>query len=105
MELHSNGKTIEDIEKVLQRIPINHRIIHAIKSAYALGCDLRIVSDANTIFIHTILKHLGISECFSEINTNPGYVNQEGRLKVMPYHDFNKASHGCTLCPPNMCKV
>ncbi|KEH18312.1 putative hydrolase [Medicago truncatula] len=104
MELHSNGKSIEDIEKVLQRIPINHRIISAIKSAYALGCDLRIVSDANTIFIDTILKHLGISECFSEINTNPGYVNQEGRLKVMPYHDFNKASHGCTLCPPNMCK-
>jgi len=105
MEIHSNGKTIQEIEKVLQRIPIHHRIIPAIKSAYALGCDLRIVSDANTVFIETILKHLGISECFTEINTNPGYVDQEGRLKVMPYHDFNKASHGCTLCPPNMRKV
>jgi len=70
-----------------------------------LGCDLRIVSDANTFSIETILKNLGISECFTEINTNPGYVNQEGRLKIMPYHDFNNASHGCTLCPPNMCKV
>ena len=68
-------------------------------------CDLRIVSDANMFFIETILKHLGIREYFSEINTNPGYVNEEGRLRILPYHDFNKASHGCTLCPPNMCKV
>ncbi|GAU27404.1 hypothetical protein TSUD_356390 [Trifolium subterraneum] len=104
MEFHSHGKTIEDIEKVLHRIPINQRIISAIKSAHALGCDLRIVSDSNTFFIDTFLKHLGISECFSEINTNPGYVNEEGRLRILPYHDFNKASHGCPLCPPNMCK-
>jgi pyridoxal phosphate phosphatase PHOSPHO2 len=105
MEFHSHGKTIEDIETVLHRIPINQRIIYAIKSAHALGCDLRIVSDANTFFIETFLKHLGIRECFSEINTNPGYVNQEGRLRILPYHDFNKASHGCPLCPSNMCKV
>ena len=56
-------------------------------------------------FIETILKHLGIREYFSEINTNPGYVNEEGRLRIQPCHDFNKASHGCSLCPPNMCKV
>ncbi|KAG4945109.1 hypothetical protein AAZX31_15G022400 [Glycine max] len=104
MELHSHGKTIEDIVQVLQRIPIHPRIIHAIKAAHALGCDLRIVSDANTFFIETILKHLKIKECFSEINTNPGYINGEERLRILPYHDFNNSPHGCTLCPPNMCK-
>ncbi|XP_061352707.1 inorganic pyrophosphatase 2-like [Gastrolobium bilobum] len=104
MELHSHGKTIEDIVQVLQRIPIHPRIISAIKAANALGCDLRIVSDANTFFIETILKHLGIRECFSEINTNPGYVNEEGILRVLPYHDFNNSPHSCSLCPPNMCK-
>jgi pyridoxal phosphate phosphatase PHOSPHO2 len=104
MEIHANGVTIEEIEKVLRRIPIHHRIVPAIKAAYALGCDLRVVSDANMFYIETILKHLGISEYFSEINTNPGYVNEEGRVRISPYHDFNKCSHGCTLCPPNMCK-
>ncbi|XP_061350223.1 inorganic pyrophosphatase 1-like [Gastrolobium bilobum] len=104
MELHSHGKTIEDIVQVLQRIPIHPRLISAIKAANALGCDLRIVSDANTFFIETILKHLGIRECFSEINTNPGYVNEEGILRVLPYHDFNNSPHRCSLCPPNMCK-
>jgi pyridoxal phosphate phosphatase PHOSPHO2 len=105
MEFHANGVTIEEIEKVLHRVPIHHRIVPAIKAAYALGCDLRVVSDANMFYIETILKHLGISEYFSEINTNPGYVNEEGRVRISPYHDFNKCSHGCTLCPPNMCKV
>jgi pyridoxal phosphate phosphatase PHOSPHO2 len=68
-------------------------------------CDVRVVSDANTFFIETILKHFGIRECFSEINTNPGYVDEEGRLKILPYHDLNKPPHQCNLCPPNMCKV
>ncbi|XP_047176632.1 inorganic pyrophosphatase 2-like [Vigna umbellata] len=104
MELHSHGKTIDDIVQVLQMIPIHPRIIPAIKAAHALGCDLRIVSDANTFFIETILEHLKIRECFSDISSNPSYINEDGRLQILPYHDFNKFPHGCTLCPPNMCK-
>ncbi|KAJ4717924.1 Inorganic pyrophosphatase [Melia azedarach] len=104
-ELHSQGKTVEDIKEVLKRIPIHPRIIPAIKSAHALGCELRILSDANLFFIETILEHLDIKNYFSEINTNPGYVDeQEGRVRIFPYHDFTNCSHGCNLCPPNMCK-
>ncbi|KAI3777889.1 hypothetical protein L1987_47692 [Smallanthus sonchifolius] len=66
-------------------------------------CDLRVVSDANTLFIETVLKHLGILECFSEINTNPCFIDEEGRLRILPYHDSHKSPHGCTLCPSNMC--
>ncbi|KAK1434196.1 hypothetical protein QVD17_11115 [Tagetes erecta] len=103
-ELHLQGKTIDDIKQVLNRIPIHPRIVPAIKAAHALGCDLRVVSDANTFFIETVLEHLGVRECFSEINTNPGFVDDEGKLRILSYHDFLKAPHGCTLCPPNMCK-
>nr|XP_043617815.1 inorganic pyrophosphatase 2-like [Erigeron canadensis] len=103
-ELHSQGKTIEDMEEVLKRVPIHPRVVPTIKAAYALGCDLRVLSDANLFYIETILKHLGIRECFSEINTNPGFVNEEGKLRILPYHDFHTFSHGCKLCPPNMCK-
>ncbi|KAF7123838.1 hypothetical protein RHSIM_Rhsim12G0204900 [Rhododendron simsii] len=103
-EVHSQGKTIDDIVKVLQRAPIHPRIVPAIKTAHALGCDLRIVSDANLFFIETIVKHLGVSECFSEINTNPSYVDEEGRLRIFPYQDFHSSPHGCDRCPPNMCK-
>lgn len=103
-ELHLRGKSVEDIEEVLKRIPIHPRVVPAIKAAHALGCDLRVLSDANLFYIETILKHLGIRECFSEINTNPGFVDEEGKLRILPFHDFHTFSHGCTLCPPNMCK-
>lgn len=36
-EVHSQGKTIDDIVKVLQRAPIHPRIVPAIKTAHALG--------------------------------------------------------------------
>ncbi|KAJ6713286.1 PHOSPHATASE ORPHAN 1 2 [Salix purpurea] len=103
-ELHSDGKTMEDIAEVLKRIPIHSQVISAIKAAHDLGCELRIVSDANMFFIETILKHLGLKDCFSEINTNPGSVDEEGRLRISPYHDFTQSSHGCSLCHPTMCK-
>ncbi|KAG9456557.1 hypothetical protein H6P81_001065 [Aristolochia fimbriata] len=103
-ELHSRGRTVEEIAECLKRAPLHPQIITAIKTAYALGCELRIVSDANLFFIETILKHHGLFGYFSEINTNPGFVDEEGRLRIFPYHDFTSSSHGCTLCPPNMCK-
>ncbi|XP_073137924.1 inorganic pyrophosphatase 1-like [Henckelia pumila] len=105
LELHQRGKTIEEIKLVLRRVPIHPRIVPAIKIAHALGCDLIIVSDANTLFIETILGHLGIKDCFSEINTNPSYCDDEGRLRISPYVDFKSSPHGCiNPCPPNMCK-
>ncbi|KAJ6823010.1 inorganic pyrophosphatase 1-like [Iris pallida] len=69
-------------------------------------CELRVVSDANRFFIETILKHHGILGCFTEINTNPSYVDEDGKLRIFPYHHFTAttSSHGCNLCPPNMCK-
>ncbi|KAK7835668.1 inorganic pyrophosphatase 2, partial [Quercus suber] len=77
MELHSQGKTIEVIAECLKKVPLNPRIISSIKSAHASGCDLRIVSDANAFFIETILKHHGLINCFSEINTNPSFIDRE----------------------------
>ncbi|KAK2983830.1 hypothetical protein RJ640_008506 [Escallonia rubra] len=103
-ELHSQGRTVEDIAEVLKRVPMHPRIVPAIKAAHALGCDLRVVSDANLFFIETILTHLGVRDLFSEINTNPSFVDEEGRLRIFPYHDFQTSPHGCNLCPPNMCK-
>ncbi|WOL11074.1 inorganic pyrophosphatase 2 [Canna indica] len=103
-ELHSSGRSVEEIADCLRRAPVIPRAAEAIKTAYALGCELRVVSDANVFFIETILKHHGLLECFTEINTNPSYVDEERRLRIFPHHDFITCSHGCGLCPPNMCK-
>ncbi|CAN6456942.1 unnamed protein product [Victoria cruziana] len=103
-ELNEQGRTVEDIAACLKRIPLHPEIISAIKSAYCLGCDLRVASDANMFYIETILRHHGLFDCFSEINSNPSYVDDNGRLRILPYHDFHASVHGCALCPRNMCK-
>ncbi|CAO2178457.1 unnamed protein product [Urochloa humidicola] len=102
-ELHVHGKTLDDVADALRTAPIDPRAVAAIRAAYALGCDLRVLSDANAFFIETILEHHGLRGCFSEINTNPSHVDADGRLRIGPYH---AAAHGCGVgtCPPNMCK-
>ncbi|GJZ65302.1 reverse transcriptase domain-containing protein [Tanacetum coccineum] len=82
-ELHLHGKTIEDIEQVLKRVAIHST------------CDLRIVSDANTFFIETVLKHLGIRGCFSKINTNPGFVTAKARRYSLPEFEAVEGDYIC----------
>jgi len=103
-ELHARGKTAEDIRDCLRSAPLDAHVISAIKTAAALRCDLRVVSDANTFFIETVLAHHGVLGCFSEISTNPARVDADGRLRISPFHDTAAAPHGCSLCPENMCK-
>ncbi|KAM3301544.1 Inorganic pyrophosphatase 3 [Capsicum baccatum] len=102
-ELHSQGKTVEQIAECLKHVPLHPRTISAIESAHDLGCDLKIVSDANQFYIETILKHHRLDRCFSEIITNPTMVDGDGRLRIFPYHDMASFC-GCNLCPPNLCK-
>ncbi|XP_066325308.1 inorganic pyrophosphatase 2-like [Miscanthus floridulus] len=107
-ELHSEGKTAEDIRDSLRTAPLSPHVVAAIKTAYALGCELRILSDANAFFIDAILAHHGLAAYFSGTHTNPAHVDAAGRLRIRPYHEFGAGAHGhgCALptCPPNMCK-
>ncbi|KAG0448261.1 hypothetical protein HPP92_027898 [Vanilla planifolia] len=103
-EIQGQGRTIEDIAEVLRRVSLDPHVVSAIRTSSALGCDLRVVSDANAFFIEAIVERHGIMECFTEIITNPSYVDDEGRLRISPYHNYAKSSHGCPICPPNMCK-
>ncbi|XP_058103434.1 inorganic pyrophosphatase 2-like [Magnolia sinica] len=96
---------MKEIAECLKRVPLHPQIITAIKSAMLLGCDLRIVSDANVCFIETILKQHGLFDYFSEINTNPTFIDEDGKFRILPYHDCASSPHGCDLCPPIMCKV
>ncbi|CAN6912408.1 unnamed protein product [Brassica oleracea] len=109
-ELHSQGRSVQDIEACLQRImPIDSHIVEAIKSAKSLGCDLKIVSDANQFFIEKILEQHDLLDCFSDIYTNPTSVDEIGKLRISPYHGGGGGAastppHSCNLCPPNLCK-
>jgi pyridoxal phosphate phosphatase PHOSPHO2 len=108
-ELHDAGRSMEDIDQCLQQAPIHPAMVSAIKSAAAIGCELQIVSDANSYFINKILHSYGLHHYFPDknIHTNPAFVAENGALHVLPFHaaDEQLPPHGCNLCPPNMCKV
>ncbi|KAG8070253.1 hypothetical protein GUJ93_ZPchr0006g41320 [Zizania palustris] len=108
-ELHAEGRSVEEIRACLRTVPLSPRVAAAVEIAHTLGCELRVLSDANAIFVDTVLEHHGLEGYFSAVDTNPAFVDGDGRLRVLPYHGFHgpsAAGHGCALptCPPNMCK-
>ncbi|CAK9211661.1 unnamed protein product [Sphagnum troendelagicum] len=107
-ELHDAGRSMEDIDQCLQQAPIHPAMVSAIKSAAAIGCELQIVSDANSYFINKILHSYDLHHYFPDknIHTNLAFVAENGALHVVPFHaaDEQLPPHGCNLCPPNMCK-
>lgn len=68
-------------------------------------CDLKIVSDANQFYIEKILEQHDLLDCFSEIYTNPTSLDENGNLRILPYHSDALPPHSCNLCPSNLCKV
>ncbi|WOL08311.1 inorganic pyrophosphatase 2 [Canna indica] len=80
-ELHAQGRTITEIAKTLKTAPLPANTIAAIRSAYVLGCELRIVSDANRFFIETILKHHGLMGYFSESTPTQALSMRRGSLE------------------------
>ncbi|KAJ0709816.1 putative inorganic diphosphatase [Helianthus annuus] len=124
--LHAQGKTINDFVDRLNKFTIDPQMISAIRSAHELGyllnhwfiviyndiesvclcfrCEMKVLSNANQFFIETILKNNGVFECFSGIISNPTVVDEEGRLRILPYNGRHFFPHGCKHCPPNLCK-
>ncbi|KAF9339751.1 hypothetical protein BGZ91_004827 [Linnemannia elongata] len=104
-ELFDRGVSREDIERTLANIPFVPERIEALKLMKEHGSDLYILSDANTVYIETILKAYNIDNLFTGILTNPASFDSKGRLNVTRYHGLDKEPHKCPLpCEPNLCK-
>ncbi|KAL0044617.1 hypothetical protein WJX82_002935 [Trebouxia sp. C0006] len=58
--------------------------------AHQQGIDMRILSDCNSVFISHMLT--GAKAAASH------------RMVIQPRHDWTVSSHGCPLCPANLCK-
>ncbi|GAB9476081.1 Pyridoxal phosphate phosphatase [Globisporangium polare] len=95
------------IRATLAQIPILDRMLDAVRLAVDThGADLKIVSDANTVYIQSMLEHHALASHVSEVFTNPGFFEgvNSSRLRVQPYHALHLVPHGCPNCPANMCK-
>ena len=103
-ELHAVGHTAADMEAALGRVPVLSTVLSAVTLAQERGAELRILSDANTLYIRWILAALGLSDVFSMTVTNPAEVDPDGRLRISPHQPSEGAPHGCLHCPSNLCK-
>ncbi|GLE04461.1 hypothetical protein PINS_up013403 [Pythium insidiosum] len=98
--------TQDDIRAAVADIPVQPRMLDAVRLAVEEnGAVLKIISDANTVYIDSFLEHHRLQALVSEIFTNhAAFEGTTARLSVGPYHPRDDAPHGCPNCPPNMCK-
>ena len=69
------------------------------------NADIIILSDANLIFIETILNAYGVRHLISAIITNPAAWDENGRLRVQRLIKHTDEPHNClNKCSLNICK-
>lgn len=96
--------TATRIRHALARIPVLDRMLDAVRlAASSPGTVVAIVSDANSVYIESMLAYHALASCVHEVVTNPAAFDGD-RLRVQPFHALALPPHGCIDCPANMCK-
>jgi len=107
-EFHEQGGTREQIETALKNMPFHPAMVRAItglKKTAVPATTLFCLSNANSVFIRTILQDKGLLDLFTEIVTNPAEWDESGLLKLYRRVDPDGPQHGCMIgCSANMCK-
>lgn len=94
------GVTEDAIRTEIERIPASPGVA-ALLDFLSTRDDFEcvVVSDANSYFIETWLRHAGARKLFTKVFTNQAEFDTDGGLVLHPFH-----SHSCPKCPENMCK-
>ncbi|SJK97511.1 uncharacterized protein ARMOST_00763 [Armillaria ostoyae] len=105
-EAHARGITREQIEDALRIMPFHPGMVRGIKRLKEEGnTTFLCLSNANNIFITTILETKGLLPAFEEIVTNRAEWEPSGLLNLRRRIDPHGPQHDCTVgCSPNMCK-
>jgi len=107
-EFHARGGTREQIEHALRIMPFHPAMVRAVKELKAAEnpkTTFFCLSNANSIFISTILESKDLQTLFDEIVTNPAEWDPSGLLKLRRKIDPDGPQHSCKVgCSPNMCK-
>jgi len=105
-EAHERNITREQIENALRIMPFHPAMVRAVKNLKAAGqTTFLCLSNANSIFISTILEDKNLTDLFHEIITNPAEWESSGLLNLRRRVDPSGPQHSCKVgCSPNMCK-
>ncbi|SNX84696.1 uncharacterized protein MEPE_03405 [Melanopsichium pennsylvanicum] len=107
IKLHAQGATPDDIKTCLQTLPFHPGVKRGVVNLKMAGqTTFFLLSNSNTIYIDTILRHHKLESLFDQIVTNPAHFSQQGALilqRRIPATE--EKQHGCKVgCSANMCK-
>ncbi|BGP48721.1 hypothetical protein JCM10450v2_004597 [Rhodotorula kratochvilovae] len=106
--LHAEGFKQKDVEEALHTLPIHPAMIRGFrdtKNRKDLDVTVLCLSNSNSVYIDTIMKHYKATDIFNEVITNPAAFREDGLLELRRRVDPNGPQHGCKVgCSPNMCK-
>ncbi|KAH8828568.1 phosphatase phospho-type [Flagelloscypha sp. PMI_526] len=104
--LHKRGVPPSEIQRALRIMPFHPAMVRASnKAKSSREHDVPCLSNANSVFISTILEDKKLTELFTEVITNPAEFEDSGLLKLRRRVDPDGPQHKCTVgCSPNMCK-
>jgi len=106
LEAHDRGITKLQILQALRIMPFHPAMVRAVTKLKEAGdTTFLCLSNANSVFISTILEDKGLTTLFDEIITNPAEWDLSGFLKLRRRVDPQGPQHTCLVgCQPNMCK-
>ena len=85
-EMHAAGNAPQALRDALATAPILDGALEAVSVARAAGAEQRILSDANTEYIGSILRSRpSLSDAFTVVETNPASFDEAGRLHIDPH--------------------
>ena len=102
-ELHARGHAPQALREALSNVPVLSGALEAVAAAQEAGAEQRILSDANDVYIATVLQARGLEGAFAHVETNPAEFDDADRLHIRPPQPAD-TPHDCPLCPPNLCK-
>ena len=102
LEFANHGHHVRRLQtECLNQIKVEPCLKAEILRLLAANVEIRILSDANTFFIDTILKSNGL-QAIGTVVSNPAAFDEHGRLLIQPFHtDPHPAD---STSPPNLCK-
>jgi len=104
--LFEAGISQSSLLECLSSILIHDDALKTIHLLHSKGIPQYIMSDANSIFIHTILKANKLENIFlpQNIFTNPAWWDNEKNNNILCVKYYHQDPHSCSLCPRNLCK-
>lgn len=97
--LHVNNVSRPEVERAIRDIPETPGMIKCFQQLRQNRFEVIIISDSNSVFIDTWNKGR-ITDCLSEIFTNPARFDTDGKLCISGYMHQTE----CSLSSENLCK-